>query len=252
MQNRNLVERRYAEFYRLYVRDFRQDFPIYLDLAAKYPGPVLEVGCRTGRVAARLAASGYEVFAIDTARPMLELAVEYVRPWSDLARVADFDIRHHPTPERHGAAFVTLFTFNELIDVEEQRLFLRHVAQSMASRSVIAIDLACPLALARPDASTGWREIERTVEGKRLVVRDRRELLTPLLEKRTQLFTIDDGPPGEYVSHRRYIPPQQARGLLEEAGFEKVHWIQNYDPTTAAEITDDARPTGPFLVVGEK
>jgi SAM-dependent methyltransferase len=252
MQDRDAVERRYAEFYRLYVKDFRQDIPVYRELAAKAGGSVLEVGCRTGRVTAHLAAAGHQVLGIDTSRPLLEQAVEQTRPWAHRARVADHDLRHHPTPEQYSVGLVTLFSFNDLIDVEEQRLFLRHLQQSVASPGIVALDLFCPLSLARPDEVGECREITRVVEDREIVVRDQREMLTPLLERRTQEFRVGDGPTSSYATHRRYITPQHAGSLLTEAGFENVRWLEDYDLATLRPIDDDARPQGPFLVIAQQ
>ena len=251
MRIRNSVERRYAEFYQLYTRNFRRDIPIYLEFAAKLQGPVLEVGCRTGRVACQLAGAGHDVLAIDTERPMLEVGVEQIRPFSERVRMADHDMRHLPTAELFPVVLVTLFTFNDLIDVEEQRRFLRHVKASMTSPGVVVLDLFCPRFLARPEDSDEWREIERTTGDVRLKVRDRRQMLTPLLERRTQIFEVAGGPSGEYSSHRRYISPPQARALLLEAGFENVRWVRDYDLATAEPIEADSRPAGPFLVIAE-
>ncbi len=251
MRDPKSIEARYAEFYRLYTQSFRRDLRIYLELAAKYQGPVLEVGCRTGRVSRMLGKAGYEVTGVDTARAMLELAVEDVRPWSDRVRIADFDLRAQPLAERFPVALVTLFSFNDLIDVEEQRLFLRHVVGSIASSGVLALDLFCPISLVRPEDADRWRVIEREADGCQIVVRDRREMLTPLLERRTQSFKVDNGPCGEYTSHRRYIPPQQANSLLVEAGFENVRCVEGYDLQNARPIEEDTRPRGPFLIIGE-
>ena len=242
-------ERHYADFYKRYSQDFRSDLAIYLDLALKQGGPVLEIGCRTGRVAARIAAEGLETLGIDTSRPMLELAVEHIRPWAACGRVADFDLRHQPTAERFGVALVSLFSFNELIDVEEQRLFLRHLRQSMAEPGVLAIDFFCPVSLTAPELANTWKESQREVSDRVLTLSDKREMLTPLLERRIQRFKIDNGPVGERVLHRRYIPPQQASALLEESGFEEVVWVENYDLSTAAPVTPDSRPTGPFMLI---
>ena len=242
-------ERQYANFYKRYSQDFRTDLAIYLDLALKQGGPVLEVGCRSGRVTARIGAEGIETLGIDTSRPMLEQAVEHIRPWAACARVADFDLRHQPTAERFSVALVTLFSFNELIDVEEQRLFLRHVRESMAEPGVLAIDFFCPISLVAPEQANKWKESQRTVSERLLTLGDRREMLTPLLERRVQRFRIDNGPVGERVLHRRYIPPQQASSLLEESGFEEVVWVQNYDLATAAAVTPDDRPSGPFMLL---
>ncbi len=249
MRNRDLIERQYAEFYNLYVSDFRQDVAVYLDLAAKHPDPVLEVGCGTGRVMARLAKAGYRVHGIDTSRPMLEIARRKLEPYQDRAGIADFDLRHQPLYDGFNTVLVSLYAFNALIDVEEQRLFLRHLRRSVKSPGVLALDLFCPLYMVQPELAGEWRTIERTVDDRLLRVRDRRDMLTPLLERRTQMFRVDDAPEAEMITHRRYMPPQQAGQLLLEAGFQDVRWIQGYDPSTAAPIASDARPGGPFMVV---
>ncbi len=251
MRERDLIERRFAEFYSLYADDFARDLPIYRDLACKYPGPVLEVGCGTGRVTAKLAEAGHEVQGIDTSRPMLELAQTRLSPWSERGRVYDFDLRQQALPERFHLALVTLYAFNNLIDVEEQRLFLRHLNGSLRSPALASFDLCYPLSFVRPEECEKWRILEREVGERRLVMRDRREMLTPLLEKRTQVFSIDGGPETEYVSHRRYVPPRLAATLLIEAGFERVQWIQDYDASTVQPVDDEAQPGGPFLLLAE-
>ncbi|MGH2456308.1 MAG: class I SAM-dependent methyltransferase [Candidatus Limnocylindria bacterium] len=50
------------------------DIDFYRRLASQTGGPILDVGCGTGRVAAALAADGYEVVGIDLSAPMLRLA----------------------------------------------------------------------------------------------------------------------------------------------------------------------------------
>jgi len=50
------------------------DVDFYRELATEMGGPILEVGCGTGRVATPLAADGHEVVGIDLSAPMLRLA----------------------------------------------------------------------------------------------------------------------------------------------------------------------------------
>jgi len=252
MQIRNSVDRQYAEFHNLFAADFRKDLPLYLDLAAKYAGPALEIGCGTGRVLMRLGEEGYEALGVDVSRPMLEVARRNLEPWQDRIRLADFDFRQGALFEKFDVVFATLYTFNQLIDVEEQRLFLRHVARCMKSPGVLALDLFCPLPMLRPESNGQWREIERTVAGRHLKVRDKREMLTPLLERRTQVFSIDGGAAAEHVAHRRFLPPQQAEQLLAEAGFESIRYLRDYDLGTACAMGDGERPLGPFQLIAER
>lgn len=50
------------------------DIELYRGLAGETGGPILDVGCGTGRVAMALAADGHEVVGIDLSAPMLRLA----------------------------------------------------------------------------------------------------------------------------------------------------------------------------------
>lgn len=252
MQDPKSVERKYAEFFDLYLAEFHHDVRVYLELAGKYPGPVLEVGCGPGRVLLKLAEAGHRVHGIDTCRPMLEIARRKVHAHQELVSLADFDLRSGPLQDRFGIVLVSLFAFNTLIDIEEQRLFLRHLTRSIGSEALVVFDLFCPMSLARPDDAEEWREIARESGGRRIQVRDKREMLTPLLERRTQRFQVDGSAPADMVTHRRYITPQQAASLLDEAGFENIRWLPRYDLSAAAEVDADSRPEGPFLVLAER
>jgi SAM-dependent methyltransferase len=251
MQTRISAERQYAEFYSLWVEDFRKDTTLYLDLAAKYAGQVLEIGCGTGRVLARFGEAGYEALGVDVSRPMLEVARRTLAPWQDRIRIADFDFRGNALFEKFHVVLASLYTFNYLIDVAEQRLFLRHVSRCMKSPAVLAIDFFCPLPMMRPETNGKVREMERTVRGHQLRLRDKREMLTPLLERRTQEFSVDGSPFVEHVSHRRFLPAQQAEQLLVEAGFENVRYLRDYDLSTACAIGEGERPLGPYQLVAE-
>jgi hypothetical protein len=76
-------------------------------------------------------------------------------------------------------------------------------------------------------------------------------MLNPLLERRTQRWRIDGGPERETVTHRRYVSPQQATQLLEEAGFENPSWAQGYDLSSCRAARPDDRPSGPFLILAD-
>ncbi|MDX6638348.1 MAG: hypothetical protein QOJ01_1859 [Solirubrobacterales bacterium] len=55
---------------------YHADLRIWADLAVSHPGPILELGAGTGRVALALAELGHEVTAIDTAPVLLEVLAE--------------------------------------------------------------------------------------------------------------------------------------------------------------------------------
>lgn len=57
-----------------YVSKYKDDLPFWRMLARKYGGPVLELGCGTGRVLLDLALDGHAVEGIDSDPDMLEVA----------------------------------------------------------------------------------------------------------------------------------------------------------------------------------
>jgi SAM-dependent methyltransferase len=65
------------------------DLPLWLELAAAQPGPVLELGCGTGRVAIALARAGHAVTAIDLDEALIGALVERARGLDLDARVDD-------------------------------------------------------------------------------------------------------------------------------------------------------------------
>src|SRR4051812_38157259 len=74
VEESNLEEYDDPEIYDFENRDFKPDGPFYLALAQRMAGPVLELGCGTGRVAIPLAQQGIDLTAIDVSAAMLAFA----------------------------------------------------------------------------------------------------------------------------------------------------------------------------------
>lgn len=60
-----------AERYHAHHSRYTEDLPFWLELAAQQGGPVLELGCGTGRVMLPLAEAGHTAFGLDTDPHML-------------------------------------------------------------------------------------------------------------------------------------------------------------------------------------
>jgi SAM-dependent methyltransferase len=66
---------------------YADDLPFWLDLAGKVDGPVLELGCGTGRVLLPLAQAGRQVYGLDNDWEMLRFLANRLTP--DLRSLAD-------------------------------------------------------------------------------------------------------------------------------------------------------------------
>lgn len=70
----NLVEYSEPDLYDWENPHFEPDGPFYLALAQQYPGPVLDLGCGTGRITIPLAREGVPITGLDVMPPMLARA----------------------------------------------------------------------------------------------------------------------------------------------------------------------------------
>src|SRR5262245_28734830 len=63
----------------------RADLPFWRRITRGSPGPVLELGCGTGRLAVPLAAGGASIVGLDRSAPMLARAAQRLRRRSNRA-----------------------------------------------------------------------------------------------------------------------------------------------------------------------
>lgn len=119
----------------IYAGTAPNDTPFYLDLAQSLPGPVLELGCGTGRVTLALARAGLQVVGLDLSEAMLgvfrsKLALEpvEVRERVELVQggMAGFEL-----DRKFGLILVPFRAFQHLLTVAEQRACLQRVARHL-------------------------------------------------------------------------------------------------------------------------
>ena len=115
-------------------------------LAGEPPGPVLELGAGSGRLAIPRAARGLEVWALDASTAMLDRLAG--KPGGDRVRVvlgdmAVLDVGAGPP----GGFAVVLCAFNTLFnltDGEAQRRCLARVAEVLAPRGRLVVEAFVP------------------------------------------------------------------------------------------------------------
>jgi len=143
-----------ARYYDLDLEDDPGDLDLYLAMAERTGGPVLELAAGSGRVAVPLALAGHDVTAVDLDRAMLERAE---RAWhsatagrrgsrrrSGSLRFVHGDLLDLDLPERYGLAFIALNSLLLVGDLDTQRRALAVLARHLRPGGVAVVDIQLP------------------------------------------------------------------------------------------------------------
>jgi SAM-dependent methyltransferase len=118
------------------------------------PGPVLELGVGTGRVALPLAARGLEVHGIDASAAMVERL--HAKPGGDAVRVTIGDFAEVPVDGSYPLVFVVFNTLFCLLTQDDQVRCFARVAERLAGGGAFVVEafVPDPALLARPQEVT--------------------------------------------------------------------------------------------------
>jgi SAM-dependent methyltransferase len=129
------------------------DIPFYVDLAKSIGGPVLEVGCGTGRVLLPTLEAGVEIHGVDLAESMLERLRAKAAARGLSARVDQGDMRDFTMPRRYRLVTIPFRAFLHMESTEDQIRALRCVREHLEPGGLLALNVFYPSwdAIARDD-----------------------------------------------------------------------------------------------------
>lgn len=225
----------FSRYYDLEFDGFDADLDMYVQFVENMDGPVLELGCGSGRVLRHLQEIDLPIVGVDTSESMLAHARERLDPRVQLYQQ---DMRFLDDLDDAPFAFVfcAVNTFLHLPDVESQMLALTSVRQQTAVGGVLLLDLLVPdpQYLASLDGRME-REFEATFDdGTRLdkwVVRTH-DLATQTIDTAVYYdVTFPDSALKRSVSSyaTRYIHHVELEHLLARTGWEIVSLFGGYD-----------------------
>ena len=126
----------------------RSDVTFFVDAALESGGPVLEVGCGTGRVLLPTARAGIEITGLDLSPRMLgvlrrRLAAEAPETQTRV-RLVEGDMRRFDLGERFALATIPFRPFQHLVTVEDQMSCLQAIWRSLTPGGRLILDLFNP------------------------------------------------------------------------------------------------------------
>jgi SAM-dependent methyltransferase len=138
----NLLEYEYPHLYDLENPEFEPQGPFYQELAEQTGGPVLEIGCGTGRLTIPLARAGIVVTGLDIVPGMLERARQKA---GDLpVRWVEADVRQFQLDTRFRLIFATTGVIEHMLARGDQEALLARVREHLAPGGLFALDVALP------------------------------------------------------------------------------------------------------------
>ena len=126
----------------------RDDIPFYSQIARDCGGPVLELGCGTGRVLLELAGLGISVTGLDSSEEMLEICRRKLSSSPDevssLVTLMEGDMRDFSLDSTYPLVIVPFRAFQHLLTVEEQLDCLHCVRRHIHREGTFILDLFNP------------------------------------------------------------------------------------------------------------
>lgn len=116
------------------------DLGFYERILARHGGPVLELGCGTGRLALPLAAAGAEVTAIDRSPALLAHARAKAEASGIAVAFHDADFRNFDLARRYNLVLLGYNAFNHLLDFEALAACLACVHRHLSESGRFVID----------------------------------------------------------------------------------------------------------------
>jgi len=231
---------------RLYDVDLVEDpgdLDLYLALATRVDGPVLELAAGTGRLAVPLAAAGHDVTAVDLDPAMLarlrrHAAAAGVASGGRLEVVeADLLDVGLPAAGTYGLAFIALNSLFLLATRDGQRQAFRTIASHLAPGGIAAVDVWLPDAddLARFDGRMILEYVRTDPETGRLVTKvaaAQHDASTGIVNL-TSIFEEGDpgGPTARWVRRDvlRLVSADELQDFATQAGLEVETVAGDYD-----------------------
>ena len=221
----------------------RPDVRFYVEMARESGGPVLELGCGTGRILLPTARSGVEVVGLDASARMLETCRGrlHAEPPEVRRRVSlrHADMRDFDLGRTFGLVTIPFRPFQHLITVEDQLACLATIRRHLATDGRLVFDVFNPSIhnlAQKPDGAETDEEPAVTLPDGRTIVRRHRMIDSDLIGQ------VNTGELIYYVTHpdgrrerlvhsiqMRCIFRFEAEHLLARARFTVDHVYSDFD-----------------------
>ena len=234
-----------AKYYDLLYSHYEEDLPMWQTLAQGGDGPILEIGCGTGRLLVPLAQAGLTITGLDLSELALQTTQRKIAALKlgNKASLQQADMRSFDLAQKdYGLAMIPLNTFMHCHTIDDQLATLHRIHAHLAPEGRLVVDLyqPDPTLLAEADGRLYFEDelIDETT-GHLIQLYWRHEI--DLGQQMRHLVYLLDEIDSEGVVHRtripfslRYLYRYEMELLLRLSGFavETVYGDYDREPFT--------------------
>ena len=164
----------WAEIYDSVFSYVNEDIPFYVDEAVRSGGPVIELGCGTGRVAIPIALSGIDVVGLDSSTLMIERAREKASQTgvSNL-KLVQADMIDFKFDDKFPLAIVPFHGLLSLLSLKDIERTLLNIRRHLTPEGKLIFDIFVPdlnMMVQEGDVPYHFRDVTDPNTGRRLVI----------------------------------------------------------------------------------
>ena len=233
----------WAEVYDSVYADVREDIPFYVEEATRAGGPVLELGCGTGRVTIPIAESGVDIVGLDFSSRMLDVVRRKLDSRPQIPgslTLIQGDMRDFPLDldDRFSLVIVPFNTFLSLLTVEDQIRTLTSVKRHLAPGGRLAFNVFVPdpdMLAQEDNVARHTRDVTDPRTGARYVVWNHSSFdnHNQIMSTRTIVEELDEtGVVGKRLYRDfqlRYAYRWEMYHLLTSCGYEVLDLFGDFD-----------------------
>ena len=217
------------ELYDLLFESLDFDRAFWLRVGREARGPVLDLGCGTGRILIPLLEAGVDADGVDLHPAMLERLRSKAEQKGFRPRLLAADMRDFTMPRRYARVFCAFNAFAHCEATADQLATLRCCREHLASGGALVLHISYPGAALWLGGGEPVLEHESTnpANGNRLQLYDRRFMDVVNQRQRSEIEVRELDPGGSVVaSHRfearqRWVYRYEMELLLRLAGFSR-------------------------------
>ena len=217
------------------------DIPFYVEEALRSGGPVLELGCGTGRIGIPIAEAGINIVGLDISKSMINRAHSKAKKAKLSGPNISFqigDMREFSLGRKFPLIIIPFRSFLALLNIQDQRSCLESIKSHLAPSGVLILDIFVPdldtLTEISGTAAHAW-DVTEAENGSRLIVWDQSTFDNHNQVISARLIIDEVSPVGEVVGRvyqdfqLRYIHRFEAQHLFEICGFQILAMYGGFD-----------------------